>query len=117
MLSNIPRQTDRESADGGRMRSTVGKEAGSRQAIDGEPIRTGHTPDAIARSLLDNLHYLQGKLPQHATRNDWYMALAYAVRDRMLEGYIATVEAIAGTDTPTKVVAYLSAEFLTGPHL
>ena len=58
----------------------------------------------------------KGILPQHATRNDWYMALAYTVRDRMMERYIATVESIAGTNT-AKVVAYLSAEFLTGPHL
>ena len=37
-------------------------------------------------------------MPEHATRNDWYMALAYTVRDRMLEGYIATLEAITRAD-------------------
>jgi glycogen phosphorylase len=78
-------------------------------------VRTGLGTDAIAEALVDNLHYLQAKLPQHATRNDWYMALAYTVRDRLLDGYIRTVETIAGAHT--KVVAYLSAEFLTGPHL
>jgi starch phosphorylase len=78
-------------------------------------VRTGLGSDAIGEALVDNLHYLLAKLPQHATRNDWYMALAYTVRDRLLDGYIRTVEAIAGTDA--KVVAYLSAEFLTGPHL
>jgi starch phosphorylase len=80
-------------------------------------VRTGVTPDAIAKALVDNLHYLQAKLPQHATRNDWYMALAYTVRDHMLDRYIATVESLTGAETSTKVVAYLSAEFLTGPHL
>ena len=45
------------------------------------------------------------------------MALAYTARDRMLDRYIKTVEAIAVAHTATKVVAYLSAEFLTGPHL
>jgi starch phosphorylase len=45
------------------------------------------------------------------------MALAYAVRKRMLDGYIATVEQVSAPDTSTKIVAYLSAEFLTGPHL
>ena len=48
-------------------------------------IRTGLGAEAIAAALIDNLHYLQAKLPQHATRNDWYMALAYTVRDRMLD--------------------------------
>ena len=82
-----------------------------------ENIRTGVDTDTIAEALIDNLHYLQAKLPQHATRNDWYMALAFTVRDRMLDRYIKTVEAIARADIPVKAVAYLSAEFLTGPHL
>ena len=43
------------------------------------------------------------------------MALAYTVRDRMLHRYIATLETIADAHIPIKVVAYLSAEFLTGP--
>jgi hypothetical protein len=46
-------------------------------------IRTGLGADAIATALIENLHCLQGKLQRHATRNDWYMARAYSVRDRM----------------------------------
>src|SRR4029077_9360730 len=80
-------------------------------------VRTGLGADAIAAALIENLHCLQGKLPRHATRNDWYMALAYTVRDRMMERYVATVGSIAGANTDAKAVAYLSAEFLTGPHL
>jgi glycogen phosphorylase len=80
-------------------------------------IRTGLGADAIAAALIDNLHCLQGKAPRYATRNDWYMALAYTVRDRMLDRYVATLEAMAETHNAGKVVAYLSAEFLTGPHL
>jgi starch phosphorylase len=80
-------------------------------------IRTGLEGDAIATALIENLHCLQGKLPQHATRHDWYMALAYTVRDRMMHSYMGTVRSISETNTDAKVVAYLSAEFLTGPHL
>src|SRR6266511_1585612 len=100
------------------MASGVATESQARaRKADGSPnIRTGLGADAIAQALIDNLHCLQAKLPQHATRNDWYMALAYTVRDRMMDRYIATVESIAGTNA-VKVVAYLSAEFLTGPHL
>src|SRR5262245_65432943 len=79
-------------------------------------VRTALDADSIERALYDNLYALQAKLPQHATRNDWYMALAYTVRDRLLSGYIQTVESITNAQA-TKVVAYLSAEFLTGPHL
>ena len=80
-------------------------------------VRTGLTADAIGQAVLDNLHYVQAKLPQHATRNDWYMALAYTVRDRILDSYIRTAEALAAPEVTQKMVAYLSAEFLTGPHL
>jgi glycogen phosphorylase len=45
------------------------------------------------------------------------MALAHTVRDRMMHRYIGTVKSITETHTDAKVVAYLSAEFLTGPHL
>jgi starch phosphorylase len=80
-------------------------------------IRTGLGADAIAAALIENLHCLLGRIPQNATRNDWYTALAYTVRDRMMERYVATLESIARTNTTAKAVAYLSAEFLTGPHL
>jgi glycogen phosphorylase len=75
-----------------------------------------NSAEEIASALIDNLRYRQAKHAEHATLNDWYMALAYTIRDRLLDRYIVTVGEIAST-TPTKVVAYLSAEFLTGPHL
>ena len=58
-------------------------------------VRTGLDAAAIGQALIDNLHCLQAKTPQYATRNDWYMALAYTVRDRMLDRYIRTLEGIA----------------------
>ena len=54
-------------------------------------------------------------MPEIATTNDWYMALAYTVRDRMLEGWIKTIERHRTKDV--RIVSYLSAEFLMGPHL
>jgi starch phosphorylase len=94
--------------------STAGTGATSGTGPDN--VRTGTSAEAITAALIDNLLYLQAKHPQHATLTDWYMALAYTVRDRMLDRYIATVEAVTG-EARSKVVAYLSAEFLTGPHL
>jgi starch phosphorylase len=107
-----------ETQRSGGQRPKAGSAKGSSpDAADGPSVRTGLDVDAIADALIDNLHFLQAKLPQHATRNDWYMALAYTVRDRVLDRYIRTLDAMAGPDTTAKVVAYLSAEFLTGPHL
>jgi starch phosphorylase len=80
-----------------------------------EDERTALSKDAIKNAFLDDLFYMQGKFPALATNNDYYMALAYAVRDRMLQRWIST--AAAYTKQGSRTVAYLSAEFLMGPHL
>jgi starch phosphorylase len=92
------------------------RKLGAQSRIHQEHVRTGLSADAIAQALIDNLHCVQAKTPGNATRHDWYMALAYTVRDRMLDRYIATVNAMTEASA-VKLVAYLSAEFLTGPHL
>jgi starch phosphorylase len=80
-----------------------------------EDERVALNKEAIKSSFLDDLFYVQGKFPALATENDYYMALAYAVRDRMLQRWIST--AAAYTSQGSRTVAYLSAEFLMGPHL
>ena len=77
--------------------------------------RTALTKDALKSALLDDLFYMQGKFSTLATINDYYMALAYAVRDRMLQRWISTASVY--THNASRTVAYLSAEFLMGPHL
>ncbi len=79
-----------------------------------ESIRTGTSPEILAQALLDNLYYVQGRLPELATRNDWYMALAYTVRDRLLQSWLETISALG---REARIVSYLSAEFLLGPQL
>jgi len=80
-----------------------------------ERTRTGTSVDALKRAILDNLFYVQGRFPDVATRNDWYLALAYTVRDRMLRRWIDTAQTYKQQQART--VCYLSAEFLMGPHL
>ena len=80
-----------------------------------EDDRTALTKEALKNAFLDDLFYVQGKFPALATKNDYYMALAFAVRDRMLHRWIST--AAAYTKQASRTVAYLSAEFLMGPHL
>jgi starch phosphorylase len=80
-----------------------------------EDERTALSKDALKNSFLDDLFYVQGKFPALATKNDYYMALAFAVRDRMLQRWIST--AATYTKQASRTVAYLSAEFLMGPHL
>ena len=80
-----------------------------------EDDRTGTSLETLRRAVLDNLFYVQGKFPAIATRNDYYMAVAFTVRDRLLQNWIQTVETWLQKDV--KIVCYLSAEFLLGPHL
>jgi starch phosphorylase len=79
-------------------------------------IRTGTNSGALKQAILDNLYYVQGRIPELATRNDWYMAVAYVVRDRMLANFMRSVKGLRRQDD-AKIACYLSAEFLMGPHL
>ena len=78
-------------------------------------LKTAMTPDALAHSFLNNLLFVQGRSMERATVNDLYMALAHTVRDHLVERWISTVKNYQAQDV--RVVCYLSAEFLTGPHL
>jgi starch phosphorylase len=80
-----------------------------------EPARSGLGVAALQRDIVDNLICLQGRYPEIATPHNWYMALAYAVRDRMMTRRVATTHAYVASDA--KVACYLSAEFLIGPQL
>ncbi len=77
-----------------------------------EDDRTGTTVATLKRALADNLYYIQGKDETFATLYDYYMALAYTVRDRLVHRRIKTAQAYFEKDT--KIVCYLSAEFLIG---
>jgi glycogen phosphorylase len=94
--------------------SDIGKPQHSTEP-DGEENRTGLSKEALKRAFFDNLFYVQGKFPALASRTDYHLALAHVVRDRLLQRWIST--AAAYTKSGARTVAYLSAEFLMGPHL
>src|ERR1700744_2022693 len=77
--------------------------------------RTATGVEPLAQSFLDNLLFVQGRSVERATVNDLYMALAHTVRHRLVERWISTTKNYVAQDV--RVVCYLSAEFLTGPHL
>jgi starch phosphorylase len=54
--------------------------------------RTGMSIESIKRAFLDNLFFVQGKPVALATQQDYYMALAHLVRDRMLHRWNGTAE-------------------------
>ncbi len=80
-----------------------------------DDVRTGLSLEAFKQAFRDNLFYLLGRFPEVATRNDRYMALAYTVRDRLLQRWVRTGQTYF--EKRSRTVCYLSAEFLLGPHL
>lgn len=80
-----------------------------------EDDRTGVDVETLKRAFLDNLFYIQAKFPRISTKNDYYMALAYTVRDRLLNRWLNTTQTYL--EKAPRMVVYLSAEFLLGPHL
>lgn len=80
-----------------------------------EDDRTGTDVTTLKQAILDNLYYIVAKTPEIATELDYFTAVAYTVRDRMLAKWITTLESYSRKDL--RVVCYLSAEFLMGPYL
>jgi glycogen phosphorylase len=83
--------------------------------VDVEDDRTGLSVETLRRAFADNLYYIQGKWPEVASINDFYLALAYTVRDRMMQRWLNTSRNYLRPEV--RIVTYLSAEFLLGPHL
>lgn len=80
-----------------------------------EPVRIGTQVNSIKQAFLDNLVYIQGRFKTIATTNDHYMALAYTVRDHLMDRWSKTVETYFAK--AVRNICYLSVEFLIGPQL
>jgi starch phosphorylase len=81
----------------------------------GDAQRTGLTSDDLFDGVTEHLFFTQGASTTAPTDHDLYMALSYAVRDRLMTRHLAYKD--LQISQPTKSVAYLSAEFLIGPQL
>ncbi|XOV93411.1 MAG: glycogen/starch/alpha-glucan phosphorylase [Bacteroidota bacterium] len=80
-----------------------------------EDDRTGTDVETFKRAFLDNLFYIQGKNVDAASKRDLYFALSYTIRDRILHRWLNTQKQY--WEDNVRVVGYLSAEYLVGPHL
>src|SRR5258706_13879129 len=69
----------------------------------------------LADEILDKLTTELAKFPGVATTNDHYMALSYAVRDRLLRRWVESSR--TSLQQKRRTVIYLSAEYLIGPQL
>jgi glycogen phosphorylase len=94
--------------------SDVRKKKAGKQPVSEDP-GPGSERRKFTAEFLRHLSYTQGRVLETATPNDLYMALAYTVRNQLLERWLHTVENYSKPGV--RIVSYLSAEFLVGPHL
>ncbi len=80
-----------------------------------EDDRTGMSQEAFSRAFEDHLLYMRGQDRVTATLYDYYCALAYTMRDRLMHRWIRSRQ--TNFKAGAKFVYYLSAEFLLGRHM
>jgi glycogen phosphorylase len=78
-------------------------------------VRTSLSTAKLAEAFRENLRSRLGRVARIASPHDLYLAVAMAVRDRVVARAAETLETYGGVDA--RRVAYLSAEYLPGPHL
>jgi glycogen phosphorylase len=81
-----------------------------------ETLKQGMDAASLETGILSHLEFTLGELPKHVD-SDWepYLAVALAVRDRLMERWIRTQDAYYEHDA--KRVYYMSLEFLMGRTL
>ena len=77
--------------------------------------RTGMSVELLKQAFTESVVYDQARYPTRATTLDHYLAVASAVRDRLTQRWVNTIQTYAAQDV--RMVCYLSAEYLLGPHL
>ena len=80
-----------------------------------DQIRTSLTAEDLKDAFQASLMYDQARYGGRATCLDQYLAVASAIRDRLVERWVATMKTHVEQDV--RCVCYFSAEYLLGPHL
>jgi starch phosphorylase len=84
-------------------------------ADDGESLGTARSDEDVAAlqaAILEKLTYVVGKRRSIATDHDWLMATSYALRDQIVDRWLAGID--AAYQKGSKRVYYMSLEFLVG---
>ncbi len=78
-------------------------------------VRTGMDVNSLKQAVTEHLFYQQGRNITNTSINDLYMAVSFAVHDRLQQREHKTMDAVFQNNV--RLVSYLSAEFLLGPQL
>lgn len=95
---------------------TIHSDGSTVVAFDRERRLPSQATDAVAirAKILAKLTYQVGQRPETATDHDWFMAVAYAVRDMAVDVWERSTRENEPTAEGRKKVCYLSMEFLIG---
>ena len=77
--------------------------------------RTGTSAEEIAVSFRNHMIHTVGRPLERSTMLEKYHGLAAVVRDRLMDQWLETIHTYRQKDV--RVLAFLSAEYLLGPHL
>ncbi len=77
--------------------------------------RAGTSSEELAVSLRNHMVHTVGHPLERSTTLEKYHGLAAVVRDRLMDQWLETIESYRQKDV--RVLAFLSAEYLLGPHL
>jgi starch phosphorylase len=80
-----------------------------------DSLRADADVEAWKRAFQRNLFHVLGRFPATATMNDKYLALAYSVRDCLLDRWVKT--SATYYQKKVRTACYFSAEYLPGPYL
>ncbi len=83
--------------------------------IGGDEPQPRDDAATLRHDLVAKLYFELAKFPNVATDNDLYLALAYAVRDRLLARWVRSARTYF--EGKHRSLIYLSAEYLIGPQL
>jgi len=77
--------------------------------------RAGTSAEEIAVSFRNHMTHSVGRPLESSSMIDKYHALSAAVRDRLMDQWLETIQTYRQKDV--RVLSFLSAEYLLGPHL
>jgi glycogen phosphorylase len=77
--------------------------------------RSGTSPEEIAVSFRNHMIHTVGRPLAQSSTLEKYHGLAAVVRDRLMDQWIETIQSYR--DRNARILAFLSAEYLLGPHL
>lgn len=78
-------------------------------------LRNVNDPETLQNAIIDHLYYLLGRSPATATMADFYLAVAWVTRDRLMQRWMQTQT--VHDHLASRRLFYVSAEYLPGPHL